>query len=121
MSARLQRDQIVAAMSHCNVNVWAYSKADTKLTMLEGAYMRSARIKEGFENADPDPNAVVWDDVSNREELKKAAEDVLAGTRPNAEVECKIGGQWNKASAFQHVADHDSDLYRFASYQNLPE
>jgi len=102
MSARLERDQIVAAMSHCNVNVWAVNKTDKKLTMLEGAYKRGARL-----NGDDhlDPNTLVWDNVGNREELMKAVADVLEGTRPAAEVECKIDDHWNKVSMLSEF-DH---------------
>jgi len=81
--------------------------------------MRGARREEGTENLDP--NTVVWDDVSNLEELEKAVADVLEGTRPDAEVECKIGGQWNKVSACELVANHDTNVYRSASYQRLPK
>jgi len=110
IGARTQRDQIVAAMSHCNVNVWAVNKTDKKLTMLEGAYMRGTQ--QG--GLSIDPNTLVWDDVSNRDELEKAVADVLEGTRPDAEVECKIEGQWNKVSIFQDVLIRHTDMPRFA-------
>jgi len=104
MRARKQRDQIVAAMAHCKVNVWAVSKEPRKLTMLEGSFIHNGQTVHSAVKLDEsqDLSCLSWDHVSNRRAIDQAIEDVLEGRKESAEVESEIAGNWHRVISFDN-------------------
>ena len=101
MHARKERDQIIAAMAHCSVNVWAVSKDPKTLTMLEGSFVvNGERVHTSTVYGESrDYSSLSLEHVNNREELTQAIDDVMEGKKQAAEIESEIAGRWHKVSS----------------------
>ncbi|KAF4548634.1 Histidine kinase-, DNA gyrase B-, and HSP90-like ATPase-like protein 7 [Elsinoe fawcettii] len=111
LRAKHERDQIVRAMQHAQVNVWAVNKDPKKLTMIEGSVIRThlAHQAEGKQvpNSQQQIGLETWQSIADPSDLDKAVESVMRGEVERAEIELKWNDRWHKVWVIPDFADEN--------------
>ncbi|PNS17260.1 hypothetical protein CAC42_6943 [Sphaceloma murrayae] len=98
--AKHERNQIVQAMQHAQVNVWAVSKDPRKLSMMEGSVARGHQAAGDIEpipaGTSEELGLKTWESLENTHDLDKAVDAVMNGEMATAGIEVKWADRWHK-------------------------
>jgi len=100
--ARHERDQIIKAMQHAQVNVWAVKNGSHKISVIEGNNVQRFRasqkgqISETFSRDSDEDLAKAWAELDDPQVLENAIQTVMRGEVPKAEIEVKWFDRWHK-------------------------
>ncbi|KAF2218405.1 hypothetical protein BDZ85DRAFT_286369 [Elsinoe ampelina] len=111
LRAKHERDQIVRAMQHAQVNVWAVNKDPKRLTMIEGSVIRNHLAQQAKNGRRPGTQQQIgeetWESVEQPGDLDAAVDSVMKGEVAKAEIEAKWNDRWHKVWVIPDYADEN--------------